>query len=67
MEARHKVDQTRAYLNAMQYTRNPLHDAVKEENGCRLARGKSELSIQHVSDLTELKQVRARVPSHALP
>ena len=42
---------------------NPLHDAVKEEKGCRLARGKpkmgqAEQSIQHVCGLSELKQVR---------
>ena len=47
----------------MQNPKNPLHDAVKEEKGCRLARGKSwmgqaEQSIQHVCSLTELKQVR---------
>ena len=41
VEARHKVEQTKAYLNAMQNRKNPLHDAVKEEKGCRLARGKS--------------------------
>ena len=60
METRRKVKQVKAYLNAMQ---NPLHDAVKEEKGCRLAKGKSwrdqaEQSIQHVCGLTELKQVR---------
>ena len=41
----------------------PLHDAVKEEKGCRVARGKSwmdqaERLIQHVCGLAELKQVR---------
>ena len=41
MEARHKVEQGKAYLNAMQIPKNPSHDAVKEEKGCRLARGKS--------------------------
>ena len=40
METRHKVEQVKAYLNAMQNPKNPLHDAVKEEKGCRLARGK---------------------------
>ena len=39
METRHKVEQVKAYLNAMQNPKNPLHDAVKEEKGCRLARG----------------------------
>ena len=63
MEARHKVEQVKAYLSAMHNPKNPLHDAVKEENGCRLARGKSlvgqaEQSIQHVCGLAELKQVR---------
>ena len=63
METRHKVEQVKAYLNAMQNPKNPLHDAVKEEKGCRLARGKSwmgqaEQSIQLVCSLTELKQVR---------
>ena len=59
METRHKVEQVKAYLNAVQYPKNPLHDAVKEDKGCRLARGKSwmgqaEQSIQHVCGLTEL-------------
>ena len=63
METRHKVEQVKAYLNVMQNPKNPLHDAVKEEKGCRLARGKSwmgqaEQSIQRVCSLTELKQVR---------
>ena len=63
METRHKVEQVKAYLNAMQNPKNPLHDAVKEEKGCGMARGKSwmgqaEQSIQHVCTLTELKQVR---------
>ena len=63
METRHKVEQVKVYFNAMQNPKNPLHDAVKEEKGCRLARGKSwmdhaEQSIQHVCSLTELKQVR---------
>ena len=63
MEIRHKVNQVKAYCNAMQNPKNPLNDAVKEENGCRLARGKSwmgqaEQSIQHVCSLAELKQAR---------
>ena len=41
METRHKVEQVKEYLNMMQNPKNPLHDAVKEEKGCRLARGKS--------------------------
>ena len=84
METRHKVEQVKAHLNA----KNPLHDAAKEENEFRLARGKSwmggiEQLIQHVCDLTELKQVKdwekylvkfklyyetaTREPRHALP
>ena len=62
-ETRQKVEQVKAYLNAMQNRKNPLHDAVKEEKWCRLARGKSwmdqaEQSIQHVCGLSEFKQVR---------
>ena len=63
METRHKAEHVKAYLNAMQNPKNPLHDAVKEEKGCRLTRGKSwmgqaEQSIQHVCGLAELKQVK---------
>ena len=62
METRHKMEQVKVYLNAMKNPKNPLHDAVKEEKGCRLARGSSwmaqaEQSIQHVYSLAELKQV----------
>ena len=53
METRHKVEQVKAYLSSMQISKIPLHDAVKEEKGHRLGRGKSrigqaEQSIQHV-------------------
>ena len=41
MEARHKMEQVKAYLNAMQKPKNPLHDTVKEEKGHRLANNKS--------------------------
>ena len=61
METKHKVEQVKAYLNAMQNTKNPLRDAVKEEKGCRLAWGESWMgpaSIQDVCSLAELKQVR---------
>ena len=63
METRHMVEQVKTHLNAMQNPKNPLHDAVKEEKGCRLARGKSwmgqaEQSLQHVCRLTEFKQAR---------
>ena len=61
METRHKEEQVKAYLNAMQNPKNPPHDAVKEEKGCRLARGKSwvgqaEQPIQRVCSLAEPKQ-----------
>ena len=63
MERRQNVEQVKAYANVMQIPKNLLHDGVKEEKGCRLAKGKSwmgqaELSIQHVCGLTELKQIR---------
>ena len=41
METKHKVQQVKTYLNDLQNPKNPLHDAVKEEKGCRLAKGKS--------------------------
>ena len=60
---RQKVEQVKAYLSEMQNQKNPLHDAVKEEKGCRQARSKSwmgqaEQSVQDVCSLAELKQVR---------
>ena len=62
METRHKVEQVKAYLTAMQNPKNPLNDPVKEVKGCKLARGNSwmcqaEQSIHHVCSLAELKQV----------
>ena len=60
-----KMEQAKAYLDAMQNPKNPLHDAVKEEKGCRLARGKSwmgqvDQSNQHVRNLAELKKKKKR-------
>ena len=60
METRHKVGQVKAYLNAMQHPKNQLHNVVKDDEGCTLARGKSwmgqaEQSIPHVCNITELK------------
>ena len=57
------MHEVKAYLNTIQNPKNPLHDAVKEEKGCRLARGKSwmgqaEQSTQLVCILAERKQVR---------
>ena len=74
METRHKAEQVQTYLNAMQNPKNPLLDAVKQDKGCRLVNGKpwmgqAEQSIQHVCDLTELKQVRDRekYPAEFIP
>ena len=63
MKTTYKVEQVKTYLNAMQNPKNPIHNAVKEEKGCGLARGKSWMghtkqSIQHVCSLAELKQGR---------
>ena len=55
IETRHKVEQVKAYLNAMQNPKNPLNDAVKEEYRSNM--GQAEQSIQHVCSLAELKQV----------
>ena len=57
MEARHEMDQVKACLNPIQNP-NPLHDAIKEEKECRLARGKSwigqaDQSILHMCGLAE--------------
>ena len=41
MEARHNMGQVKAYLNAMGKPKNPFHDGIEEEKGCRLARGES--------------------------
>ena len=61
METRHKAEQVKVYLSVMQNPRNPLHDAVKNKKGCRLAKGKpwrghAKQSVQHVCSLTEVKQ-----------
>ena len=56
------MEQVKANVNVMQNPKNPFDDAVKQENWCRLARGKpglgqGEQSIQYVCGLAELKQV----------
>ena len=38
MKTRHKVEQVETHLNGMQNPKNPVHDAVKEGKGYRLAR-----------------------------
>ena len=60
IEARHKMEQFKAYFKTMQNSKNPLHDAVKEERRCGLARckswtGKAEQSTQHVYSLADIK------------
>ena len=57
------VDQVKAYLIAMHNLKNPLHDAVKEQQERWLARGKpwmgqTDQSIQYECGSAELKQVR---------
>ena len=34
----HKMERVKAYLNAMQNPKNSLHNAAKEEKGCRQAK-----------------------------
>ena len=52
-----KLEQVKVYLNTIQNPTYPVHGAIKEEKGCRLARDKSwigqaEQSIQHVCGTT---------------
>ena len=35
------MEQVKAYFSAMENSHNPLHEAVKDTEGCRLGRGKS--------------------------
>ena len=56
-----KVEQVKSDLNAVENPHNPLHEALKDSNGCRLVRGKSWMvqakdSILQTCQLTELKQ-----------
>ena len=63
MLTRQKVEQVKAYFSAVKNPHNPLHEAVKDTEGCRLGRGKSwidqaeDLMLQ-VRLLTELKQTK---------
>ena len=62
-ETRQKVEQVKAYFSAVENPNNPLHEAVKDTEGCRLGRDKSwmgqaEDSILQVRQLTELKQTK---------
>ena len=61
IQTRQKVEQVKAYINAAENPHNPLHDAVNDEKGNRLTRGKSwmgqaEESIEKVCPLGNLKQ-----------
>ncbi|NQZ78185.1 MAG: endonuclease/exonuclease/phosphatase family protein, partial [Ekhidna sp.] len=63
MQARHKIEQVKAYFRALENPKNPLHEAVKDTKGNRLARGKSwmgqaEDTIRLVCPLTELRQTK---------
>ena len=51
------MEQVKAYFSAMENSHNPLHEAVKDTEGCRLGRGKSWMgpaqdSILQVCQLT---------------
>ena len=63
MQTRQKVKQVKAYFSVVENPHNPLHEAVEDTKGCRLARGKSwrgqtEDSILQVCQLSELKQTK---------
>ena len=63
LQIRQKVEQMKAYFSVVESPYNPLHEAVKDTKGCRLARGKSwmgqaEDSILQVCQLTKLKQTK---------
>jgi len=40
-ETRQKVEQVKAYFSAVENPNNPLHEAVKDTEGCRMGRDKS--------------------------
>ena len=67
-ETRLKVEQVKEYLKAMQNPKHLFHYAVKEEKGCRLARGKPwmvevEQSVQHVQSHRAQRSNRLRKTS----
>ena len=63
IQTRHKVEHVKAHVSTVENPHNPLHEAVKDTEGCRLGRGKSwidqaeDLMLQ-VCLLTELKQTK---------
>ena len=63
IQTRHKVEQVKAYVSAVENPHNPLHEAVKNTKGCRLGRGRSWMgqagdSTLQVCQMTELKQTK---------
>ena len=63
MQTRQKLEQVKAHFSPVKNPHNPLHEAIKDTQGCRLGRGKSwmgqaEDSILQVCQLTELKQTK---------
>ena len=63
MQTSQKVEQVKAYFTAVENPYSPLHEAMKDTKGCRLARGKSwmgetEDSIVQVCQLTEFKETK---------
>ena len=60
LKTRQKVEQVKPYLSAVENPHNPLHEAVKDTNGCRLGwvkswMGQAEVSVLQVCQLTEPK------------
>jgi len=63
IQIRHQVEQVKAHVSTVENPHNPLHEAVKDTEGCRMGRDKSwmgqaEDSILQVCQLTELKQTK---------
>ena len=63
IQTRHKVEQVKAYVSAVENPHNTLHEAVKDTKRCRLGRGKSWMgqagdSTLQVCQMPELKQTK---------
>ena len=59
-QTKQKMEKVKAYFSAVENPHNPLHEAVKDTNGCRLGRvkswmGQAEVSVLQVCQLTEPK------------
>ena len=61
MDTRHKVEEIKGHPNAIRNPKNPLHNAVKEENGYSLEMKKSWMGKAEWSILAELKQMTYRL------